>query len=59
MLTTSSQGEVGTFAPTEETPQTSQAEHVVGKGKHRRPKYSLTGAMLKNIPCLGSPGLDH
>ena len=52
MLTTSSQGEVGTFMPTEELPQTSQTEHVVGKGKRRRPKYSLTGAMLKKHPVL-------
>ena len=29
-----------------------QAEHVVGKGKRRRPKYSLTGAMLKKHPVL-------
>ena len=52
LTATSSQEGIETSAPTEIVSRDLQEENSTRRGKRRRPKYSLTSAMLKKHPVL-------
>ena len=49
---TSSQDDVGGLVPATPDPNNPRVDNTVPSGKRRRPKYSLTGKMLKKHPVL-------
>ena len=51
-VASSSQEEIGQPVSSNVYPDELQGGHSMGRGKRRRPKYSLTGAMLKKHPFL-------
>ena len=52
-VASSSLEEIGQPVSSDVYPDELQGGHSMGRGKRRRPKYSLTGAMLKKHPFLG------
>ena len=52
VLATPSQEDTGTQPQSDANPGISQTEDPISSGKRRRPRYSLTGTMLKKHPIL-------